>query len=84
MYSASILIVYEGDSDALDTLMGNPPKTPRVDERAPTTFEVKKSVEEEEDESDKASSDGISDEDSEDEDKQDSKTADGHRARTWP
>lgn len=50
MYSASILIVYEGDADALDTLMGGNPKTPRVDERAPTTFEVKKSQEEEEDE----------------------------------
>ncbi|KXT12540.1 hypothetical protein AC579_7489 [Pseudocercospora musae] len=50
MYSASILIVYEGDADALETLMGGDPKTPRVDERAPTTFEVKKSQEEEEDE----------------------------------
>ena len=50
MYSASILIVYEGDSDALDGLMGNPPKTPRVDERAPTSFELKKSVEEEDEE----------------------------------
>ncbi|EME78371.1 uncharacterized protein MYCFIDRAFT_212366 [Pseudocercospora fijiensis CIRAD86] len=50
MYSASILIVYEGDADALDTLMGGDPKTPRVDERAPTTFEVKKSQEEEEEE----------------------------------
>lgn len=47
MYSASVLIVYEGDADALDTLMGNPPKTPRVDERAPTNFEIKKSKEEE-------------------------------------
>ncbi|KXS97078.1 hypothetical protein AC578_10790 [Pseudocercospora eumusae] len=50
MYSASILIVYEGDADALDTLMGGHPKTPRVDERAPTTLEVKKSQEEEEEE----------------------------------
>ncbi|KAI5363127.1 putative inositol polyphosphate kinase [Septoria linicola] len=50
MYSASILIVYEGDTEALDTLMGNPPKTPRVDERAPTSFELKKSVDEEDDE----------------------------------
>jgi len=50
MYSASILIVYEGDSAALDGLMGGAPKTPRVDERAPTVGEVKKSVEEEEEE----------------------------------
>ncbi|CAK4033765.1 Inositol polyphosphate multikinase [Lecanosticta acicola] len=48
MYSASILIVYEGDSDALDEIWGHPPKTPRVDERAPTTFEIKKSEEDEE------------------------------------
>ncbi|KAM3424447.1 Kinase [Cercospora zeina] len=47
MYSASILIVYEGDADTLDTLMTNPPKTPRVDERAPTSYELKKRAEEE-------------------------------------
>ena len=49
MYSASVLLVYEGDSKALDVLMGEEPKTPRADERAPTLGEVKKSVEEEED-----------------------------------
>lgn len=50
MYSASILIVYEGDSDALDNVMGTPPKTPLVDERAPTTLELKQSIAEEEEE----------------------------------
>ena len=50
MYSASVLIVYEGDSSALDVLMGAEPKTPRVDERAPTTREISKSMQEEEDE----------------------------------
>ena len=50
MYSASVLIVYEGDSDALDVLMGAEPKTPRVDERAPTMREVQKSIDEEEEE----------------------------------
>jgi len=50
MYSASILIVYEGDASALDELWGHPPKTPHVDERAPTNLEIKKSVEEEEEE----------------------------------
>lgn len=48
MYSASVLIVYEGDSSTLDVLMGADPKTPRADERAPTLREVQKSVEEEE------------------------------------
>lgn len=52
MYSTSILIVYEGDADALHQLWGHPPKTPRVDERAPTNLEIKKSVEEEEEEED--------------------------------
>ena len=52
MYSASVLIVYEGDNEALDVLMGGEPKTPRVDERAPTLREVNKSIEEEEDEED--------------------------------
>jgi 1D-myo-inositol-tetrakisphosphate 5-kinase/inositol-polyphosphate multikinase len=47
MYSASILIVYEGDSDVLGALLGNPPKTPRVDERAPTTLEIRRKMEEE-------------------------------------
>lgn len=50
MYSASVLIVYEGDADALDTLMGGEPKTPRIDERAPTARELAKSEEEEEEE----------------------------------
>lgn len=48
MYSASILIVYEGDSNALDEIWGHAPKTPLLDERAPTALEVKKSEEEEE------------------------------------
>jgi 1D-myo-inositol-tetrakisphosphate 5-kinase/inositol-polyphosphate multikinase len=50
MYSASVLIVYEGDSSELEVLMGGELKTPRVDERMPTQFEVKKSIEEEEEE----------------------------------
>lgn len=51
MYSASILIVYEGDDSALSSLMGaDVPKTPRVDERAPTQRELNKSMEEEEEE----------------------------------
>ena len=50
MYSASVLIVYEGDTSTLDVLMGGEPKTPRVDERAPTMREVQKSIDEEEDE----------------------------------
>lgn len=55
MYSASVLIVYEGDTAALGSLMeSNAPKTPRADERAPTMKEVKKSVEEEEEEEEMA------------------------------
>lgn len=50
MYSASVLIVYEGDSSALDVLMGAEPKTPRVDERMPTPGEVQRSMDEEEEE----------------------------------
>jgi 1D-myo-inositol-tetrakisphosphate 5-kinase/inositol-polyphosphate multikinase len=50
MYSASVLIVYEGDTSELEVLMGSEPKTPRVDERAPTQLEVRKSLQEEEDE----------------------------------
>lgn len=50
MYSASVLIVYEGDSSTLDVLLGAEPKTPRVDERAPTMREVQKSIDEEEEE----------------------------------
>lgn len=50
MYSASVLIVYEGDNEALGQIMsGHEPKT-RADERAPTMREVKQSVEEEEEE----------------------------------
>lgn len=52
MYSASVLIVYEGDSSALGTLLGAETKTPRVDERAPTQKELNKSIEEEEEEED--------------------------------
>lgn len=48
MYSASVLIVYEGDADTLSSLMSDgKEKTPRVDERAPTTQEVAKSEAEE-------------------------------------
>jgi 1D-myo-inositol-tetrakisphosphate 5-kinase/inositol-polyphosphate multikinase len=54
MYSASVLIVYEGDNDALDTVMRGPPKAPGGDERAPTTLEVKQSQDEEEDEDEEA------------------------------
>lgn len=54
MYSASILIVYEGDTAALDQMMGGQPKTPRLQEKAPTLGEVKKSEEEEEDEENEA------------------------------
>jgi 1D-myo-inositol-tetrakisphosphate 5-kinase/inositol-polyphosphate multikinase len=51
MYGASVLIVYEGDTDALDTLLGGgEPKTPRLDERAPTVGELKKVEDEDEDE----------------------------------
>lgn len=51
MYSASLLIIYEGDSTALETLMsGVPSKTPRAEEKAPTLGEVKQSEEEEEEE----------------------------------
>lgn len=49
MYGASVLIVYEGDPDALSTLIGGEPR-PNTDERAPTVGELKKSVDEEEEE----------------------------------
>ncbi|KAF2723847.1 SAICAR synthase-like protein [Polychaeton citri CBS 116435] len=52
MYGASVLVVYEGDPDALDTIMGGVPKTPRADEKAPTVGEVKRAEAEEEDEED--------------------------------
>ncbi|KAK5733310.1 hypothetical protein LTR17_009799 [Elasticomyces elasticus] len=48
MYSASILIVYEGDTAALENLMGGVPKTPRLQEKAPTLGEVQQSEDEEE------------------------------------
>ncbi|KJX92572.1 arginine metabolism regulation protein iii [Zymoseptoria brevis] len=54
MYGASILIVYEGDNEALDTIMRGPPKAPGGDERAPTTLEVKQSQEEDEEEDEDA------------------------------
>ncbi|KAK1815762.1 hypothetical protein LTR12_009848 [Friedmanniomyces endolithicus] len=50
MYSASLLIVYEGDNAALRTLVGGISKTPRLQEKAPTRGEVQQSEEEEEDE----------------------------------
>ncbi|GAB7362752.1 hypothetical protein MBLNU230_g3057t1 [Neophaeotheca triangularis] len=51
MFSASVLIVYEGDNDALKTLMiGGDDKTPKADESAPKQSEIQKSVDEEEDE----------------------------------
>lgn len=50
MYSSSILIVYEGDGDAMNALIGNEPKTPGVDERHPTEREIWKSIEDEEEE----------------------------------
>lgn len=52
MYSASVLIVYEGDGETLGSLMRGQEdkKTPRVDERAPTTRELKESEAEEEEE----------------------------------
>lgn len=53
MYSASVLIVYEGDGETLSSLMKGDEKKPRMEEKAPTTLEVQKSeaeeVEEEED-----------------------------------
>ncbi|KAK0848962.1 hypothetical protein LTS02_013829 [Friedmanniomyces endolithicus] len=50
MYSASILIVYEGDNAALEALMSGVSKTPRLQEKAPTRGEVQRSEGEEEDE----------------------------------
>lgn len=49
MFSASVLIVYEGDADALNTLMGGEP-APRTEERAPTKGELKASYAEEDEE----------------------------------
>jgi len=50
MYSASLLIVYEGDSTALSTLTGGAAKAPQISEAAPTLSEVKQSELEEEEE----------------------------------
>lgn len=50
MYSASVLIVYEGDVEALGPLMSGEKKKPRMEEKAPTSLEVEKSEAEEEEE----------------------------------
>jgi 1D-myo-inositol-tetrakisphosphate 5-kinase/inositol-polyphosphate multikinase len=50
MYSASVLIVYEGDAETLSPLMKGEDKKPRMEEKAPTTLEVQQSEAEEEDE----------------------------------
>lgn len=47
MFSASVLIVYEGDAEALAALTSGNEPTGKVNERAPTVGEVKRSVEEE-------------------------------------
>lgn len=52
MYSASVLIVYEGDAEALSSLIKGEDKKPRMEEKAPTSLEVQKSEAEEEDEED--------------------------------
>lgn len=55
MYSASILIVYEGDTATLHSRVGSQPPTPlSADEKAPTTLEVNKSLDEDEDEDEEA------------------------------
>jgi 1D-myo-inositol-tetrakisphosphate 5-kinase/inositol-polyphosphate multikinase len=50
MYSASVLIVYEGDADTLSSLMKGDEKKPRMEEKAPTTLEVQQSEAEEDEE----------------------------------
>lgn len=50
MYSASVLIVYEGDGEALGPIMNGEKKKPRMEEKAPTELEVQKSEAEEEEE----------------------------------
>lgn len=50
MYSASVLIVYEGDGEKLGSLMRGENKKPRADEKAPTTREIAKNEAEEEEE----------------------------------
>lgn len=55
MYSASILIVYEGDTETLEARMGNQPPAPEsADEKAPKTLDVRQSVDEDEDEDEEA------------------------------
>ena len=55
MYSASILIIYEGDTETLDARMGNQPPAPEsADEKAPKTLDVRQSVDEDEDEDEEA------------------------------
>lgn len=55
MYSASILIVYEGDTQTLDAQMGNqPPAPPTADEKAPTARAVRQNLDEDEDEDEEA------------------------------
>ena len=50
MYSASVLIVYEGDAETLSSLIKGEDKKPQMEEKAPTTLEVQKGEAEEEDE----------------------------------
>lgn len=50
MYSASVLIVYEGDGVTLSSLIKGEEKKPRMQEKAPTTTEVQQSEAEEEEE----------------------------------
>jgi 1D-myo-inositol-tetrakisphosphate 5-kinase/inositol-polyphosphate multikinase len=50
MYSASVLVVYEGDAEILSSLMKGDEKKPRMEEKAPTTLEVQQSEAEEEEE----------------------------------
>lgn len=55
MYGASILIVHEGDTVTLESRVGSQPPTPvSADEKAPTTLDVKLSLDEDEDEDDEA------------------------------
>jgi len=49
-FSSSLLVMYEGDSDALNSLLVGEAKTRRMIEKAPTLGEVKQSVDEEEEE----------------------------------
>lgn len=47
-FSSSLLIVYEGDSDALNSIVGEKAKAPYLIENAPTLGEVKHRIEKEE------------------------------------